>query len=66
MAAVLRGRVDAVLLTGGFARPPVTDWISAMVDWIAPVRFFPGEHEMTALAAAALRVLTGTETLRQY
>ena len=66
MASVLRGRVDAVLLTGGFARPPVTDWLSAIVDWIAPVRVFPGEHEMTALAAAALRFLTGVETLRRY
>ncbi len=65
-AAALDGRLDAVFLTGGFARPPVAGWIEERVDWIAPVMVFPGEGEMQALAEAALRFLRGEERLREY
>ncbi|MBA7484375.1 MAG: butyrate kinase [Spirochaeta sp.] len=66
MASVLKGRVKAIIITGGMARPPLTDWISERTDWIAPLYLFPGEHEMTALAEAALRFLLGQEKLRDY
>ncbi|TVR88871.1 MAG: butyrate kinase [Spirochaetaceae bacterium] len=67
MAAVLEGEVDAVLITGGLAHDrKVCDWIENRVAFIAPVQFFPGEYEMTALAEGAYRVLNGSETARSY
>ncbi|HWR22265.1 MAG TPA: butyrate kinase [Feifaniaceae bacterium] len=66
-AAVLRGTVDAVLLTGGFAYDRMfTGWIGEYVGFVAPVTVIPGEDEMAALAMGALRVLRGKETIRQY
>lgn len=47
MAAVLKGKVDAILLTGGIAYgKPITDYITRMVGFIAPVKVYPGEDEM--------------------
>jgi butyrate kinase len=67
MAAVLSGKVDAILLTGGmtFAKE-VVDGIQARTGWIAPVYVYPGEDEMRALAEGALRVLRGEEEAREY
>lgn len=59
-AAVLRGKVDAVIITGGVAHcRRITDYIKEMVGWIAPVEIMPGENELEALADNALRVLRG-------
>jgi len=67
MAAVLEGVVDAVLITGGLAHDPrICSWIEKRVAFLAPVHFFPGEYEMTALAEGAYRVLSGSETARSY
>ena len=67
MAAVLDGRVDAVLLTGGMARSDrLVGALSDRVGWIAPVRVYPGEDELRALAEGALRVLAGAEPARRY
>lgn len=66
MAAVLKGRVDAVLLTGGMAHSG--RFCSAMreaTSWIAPLVVFAGEEELVALAEGALRVLDGEEEARQ-
>ncbi len=58
MAAVLKGKVDAILLTGGIAYgQSVTDNITDMIDFIAPVKIYPGEDEMRALAMNGLMVL---------
>ncbi len=66
-ATVLKGRVDAILLTGGIARDPyLVGRITDMVGYIAPVRVYAGEFEMEALAAGALRVLTGKEAAKTY
>ncbi|MDD3514654.1 MAG: butyrate kinase [Synergistaceae bacterium] len=66
-AAVLEGKVDAVILTGGLAySEEFTGLISGRVSFIAPVMIYPGEDEMQALADGAFRVLKGTETARQY
>jgi butyrate kinase len=66
-AAVLHGAVDAIILTGGIAfNTPVTDYITGMVSFIAPVVVIPGEDELEALAACALRLLTGETTARNY
>lgn len=60
MAAVLKGKVDAILLTGGIAYgKPITDYITDMVHFIAPVKIYPGEDEMRALALNGLMVLKG-------
>ena len=37
-----------------------------MVKYIAPVRVYPGEFEMEAMAAGALRVLKGEEEVKVY
>ncbi len=67
MAAVLEGKVDAILLTGGIAYgKPVTDSITARVGFIAPVKVYPGEDEMRALAMNGLMVLRGEMTVKVY
>jgi butyrate kinase len=66
-AAVLKGRVDAIILTGGMAKSAyVEKFITGYVDWIAPVVLMPGEFEMEALAAGALRVMRGEEEANDY
>jgi butyrate kinase len=66
-AAVLHGAVDAIILTGGIAyNTPVTDYITEMVSFIAPVVVIPGEDELEALASCALRLLTHRTIARDY
>ena len=66
-AAVLDGRVDAIILTGGLAHGEVfTDYISSKVDWISDVIVYPGEDELQALAKGAIRVLSGEEKAKNY
>jgi butyrate kinase len=60
MATVLEGKVDAILLTGGIAYCSyIVDNITRRVSFIAPVKVFPGEDEMGALAMNGLAVLRG-------
>lgn len=66
-AAVLHGQVDGILLTGGIAHDThLVEKITEMVKYIAPVRVYPGELEMEAMANGALRVLTGQEEAKVY
>jgi butyrate kinase len=66
-AAVLKGAVDAVVLTGGMAfSDRLCELISARVAFIAPVLRYPGEDEMQALADGALRVLRNEELPLEY
>lgn len=59
-AAVLKGEVDAILLTGGIANNlRLMSQIEEMVKFIAPVKVYPGEDEMFALAENGYLVLTG-------
>jgi len=66
-SAVLYGKVDAIVLTGGlaFAHKFVNE-ISERVNWIADVIVHPGENELKALAEGALRVLRGEEDEKEY
>ena len=65
--AVLRGHVDAILLTGGIAHSDyITSGIRSRVDYLAPVHIFPGENEMEALALNALAVLRGERAAQIY
>jgi butyrate kinase len=66
-AAVLKGRVDGIVLTGGLAYS--TDFIDRIKDhigFLGPVFVFPGENEMVALAQAGVRVIRGEESARTY
>lgn len=66
MAAVLEGRVHAVLVTGGMAHSAlVMERLRRYVEWIAPVAVFPGEDELRALAEGVFRVLDGEETAKR-
>ena len=67
MAAALEGRVDAIILTGGLAfSTRFTGGIKRYAGLIAPVKVYPGEDEMLALAQGALRVLRGEEQALVY
>ncbi|MGD8372644.1 MAG: butyrate kinase [Syntrophobacterales bacterium] len=67
MSTVLNGKVDAVVLTGAVANTArLIDWITRRVEYIAPVRVYPGEEEMLALAQGALTVLSGREAVKHY
>ena len=62
MAAALSGEIDAILITGGIAyNTTLMEKLAKQVGFIAPVKIFPGEDEMTALAMNGLAVLTGKE-----
>lgn len=66
-ATVLKGKVDAIVLTGGIANDQeLMGWIKERVEFIAPVKVYPGEMEMKAMAQGALRVLRGQEEVREY
>lgn len=66
-ATVLKGQVDAIILTGGMAHSErFTGLISERVSFIAPVKLYPGEDELNALAEGALRVLRGEEKAKDY
>jgi butyrate kinase len=67
VSVALRGKVDAVVLTGGMAYgKPTVEGIAEWVDWIAPVMVYPGQDEMGALAMGALRVLRGEDDALTY
>lgn len=67
MAGVLRGHVDGILLGGGMAHnDELVGYIRQGCEWIAPVTAYPGEFELEAMAAGALRALTGEEQVREY
>ncbi|ERI95296.1 butyrate kinase [Clostridiales bacterium oral taxon 876 str. F0540] len=66
-AAVLHGKVDAILLTGGIAYgKDIVELIKERVEFIAPVVVYPGEDELLALAQGGIRVLKGEEEAKIY
>jgi butyrate kinase len=67
MAAVLEGRVDAVLLTGGMAHSErLVSKLRKYIEWIAPITVYPGEDELQALAEGVFRVLNGEEQAKRF
>ncbi len=55
------------MLTGGIANDQeLVGWIKERVEFIAPVKVYPGEMEMKAMAQGALRVLRGQEEVKEY
>ena len=66
-SVVLKGEVDAILITGGLAfNDRIVDYIKVMVAHIARVMVYPGEDEMKALAMNALQVLRGEKKCKVY
>ena len=66
MAAVLEGRVDALLLSGGMAYSErLTSRLREYLEWIAPLTVYPGENELQALAEGVFRVLDGEEKAKR-
>ncbi|UQD52668.1 butyrate kinase [Bacillus methanolicus] len=66
-SAVLAGKVDAIVLTGGLAYGK--EFVKAIIErinWIADVIVYPGENELQALAEGALRVLREEEEVKEY
>ena len=67
MSAVLCGKVDAVILTGGFMRfGDVIDGVRTRCGFIAPIAVYPGEMEQEAMAMSALKALRGELEPRKY
>lgn len=67
MAAVLHGEVDGILLGGGMVHnEDLVNQITEKCSWIAPVFAYPGEFELEAMAAGAIRVLNGQEIAKIY
>lgn len=66
-AAVLKGKVDCIVLTAGMARcKTLTDAITERVSFIAPVMVIPGAYEMDALVKGVLRIVNGEEAAHEY
>ncbi len=64
-AAVLHGKVDALLFTGGMAHSlRLVEALRGYVAWIAPIKVYAGEDELQALTEGVLRVLRGEEAVR--
>jgi len=67
MATVLKGEVEAIILTGGVSFNEIlVNRIRDRVKWIAPLVVYPGQEEMKALAQAVIRVLNGVEKVKIY
>ncbi len=67
MAAVLKGKVNAILLTGGLVDiEDIDDQIRESCSWIAPVFIYPGEMEQETLARETLKVLQGKQKPVEY
>ncbi|WP_353097516.1 butyrate kinase [Tissierella praeacuta] len=66
-AAILKGKVDGILITGGIAYDKdFTSWVEERVKFISDVTVYPGEDELMALAEGGLRVLRGEEEAKLY
>ena len=66
-ATVLKGNIDAIVLTGGLAYDDfIMEEIKDRVSFISKVLVFPGEDEMESLAFGGLRVLRNVEEHKVY
>ena len=65
--AVVDGKVDAIILTGGVAYSKyITDAITRKVQWLAPVKVYPGENELESLAENGYIILAGATKIHTY
>lgn len=67
MSAVLEGKVDAIILTGGVAYDEMLcGWIEQKVGFIAQVVVYPGEDEMKAMEEGAYSAVKGEMDIKEY
>lgn len=67
MAAVLSGKIDGILLSGGLVyNEELVEKVKERCGFFAPVFAYPGEFEMEAMANGVLRVLRGEEKVKKY
>ena len=67
LAPVVKGKVDAILLTGGIAHSQYAcKEIAERVEFISPVHCYPGEDEMAALTEAVYYALKGELEIFEY
>jgi butyrate kinase len=65
--AVVNGKVDVIILTGGVAySKDITDAIADKVNWLAPVKVYPGENELESLAENGYIILAGQTKIHTY
>lgn len=67
MGAVLAGKVDQIIVTGGIAyNKVITDELERRTSFIAPMTVYAGEDELLALVQGGLRVVNGEEEAQVY
>ncbi|MCR8967031.1 butyrate kinase [Streptococcus zalophi] len=67
MAVVLKGDVDAILITGGIAHSEyVTKQLKEYCEFIAPIKIYPGEKEMESLANGACTALKNPKQIINF
>lgn len=67
LSAVLSGKVDAIVLTGGMSHSEeLVKIIKAHVGFISQILLYPGENEMLALAEYAAGILKNRIQVNQY
>lgn len=67
MAAVLKGEVDGIILTGGMAwQESFTDRLGSIISFLAQVYVYPGEDEIKSLAFNGLLALDGKIEIKIY
>lgn len=67
MFAVLKGEVDGILITGQLAHSNfVVQQILDHIENFAPTFIYPGDNEIKAMAANALRVIKGEMEVQEY
>ena len=65
--AVLKGKIDGIVITGGIAHDStLVGWVIDYIGFMGKLFIYPGENEMHALAAGALRVLRGEDEALDY
>ena len=67
LSTVTKGEVDTIIITGGMARAKFfVDLITERISFIAPIKLYPGEDEIRALAEGVSRVLNKEEHPKVY
>lgn len=67
LSAVVCGKVDAIILTGGVAySESLVSLVKERVDFIAPVEVYPGENELESLAENGYGILSGEFEIKHY
>ncbi|MCX6601893.1 MAG: butyrate kinase [bacterium] len=66
-AAALKGKLDALIVTGGLANSQkLIAQLKEYVGWLGRMIVYPGERELEAMGQGAFRVLRGQELPKEY